>query len=107
MPPPSDRPSRKFWTDDSPVTMRQIFLLLLVGGAGFSIGGGYFALRSHAQLDGHPVIVKEVREDREKQRDAMAKLTQSVNALNLTMKLQGDGTWQRVHDATEAANARP
>lgn len=106
---PSDRPSKipKFWSDDTPITMRQVFLLLLVGGAGFSIGGGYFALRSHEDLDGHPVIVKEVRDEAKQNRAAMAKLTQSINTLNLTLKLQGDGTWQRVHDATGAASAGP
>ena len=95
------------WSDDSPITMRMIFLLLLVGGAGFSIGGGYFALKNHEQLPGHPVIVKEVRVEREKQRVAMTKLTRSIDKLTITLKLQGDGTWQRVHDATGGASAGP
>jgi hypothetical protein len=97
----------KFWSDDSPITMRMVLLLVLVGGAGFSVGGGYFALKNHEKLPGHPVIVEEFQAEREKNREAMAKLTRSIDKLNITLKLQGDGTWQRVQEATGAANAGP
>ena len=97
----------KPWSDDSPITMRMIFLLFLVGGAGFSIGGGYFAMKNHESLPGHPVIVKEVRVEREKNREAMAKLTRSIDTLNLTLKFQGDGTWQRVNQSMGIPSAGP
>lgn len=98
----------KFWTDDSPITMRQIFLMLLVGGAGFSIGGVMFGLMSHVDSHGHGGIVAEHRADMKAQKQSMDKLRKSIDNLNITLSLQGDGTWQRVQEATGGgSNAGP